>query len=93
VSDFCLSRPILAEVARRSELMNRVMARMGIDAAAVACAEDMACYEARIKCLACIMERQCLQRLERAQAEELVEPPEFCANAGFFRRCREGVRT
>jgi len=59
VSDFCFSRPILAEVVRRSELMNRMTARIGFDAAAFVRAEDMACYEARIKCLACTMERQC----------------------------------
>jgi hypothetical protein len=53
----------------------------------------MACYEARIRCLACNMERQCLHWLERSLAEWSVEPPEFCHNAEFFRRCRQGKRS
>jgi hypothetical protein len=84
MSDFCYSRPMLERVLRQAELMDRMTERLGMDRAALARIDQgMAWYEARSRCIACCRETVCRQWLETARAP--AAPPDFCANAGFFR--------
>jgi Family of unknown function (DUF6455) len=89
MSDHCYGRPMLDRVFRRAELMDRMMERVGIDAAAAARLEKgMAFYKARTKCIGCSRERQCSDWLARSEFDAPGEPPEFCSDAEFFRRLR-----
>ena len=89
MSDFCYSRPMLDRVFRQAELMDRMMERVGVNAAAAARVDKgMAWYEARTKCIACCSERQCRDWLARSAAQAFSEVPEFCHNAELFRCCR-----
>jgi len=91
VSDFCYSRPMLERILRQAEMMDQMMQRVGVDPATAARADrGMACYEARTRCLSCRSERQCFDWLARAGSQPPLEPPEFCHNAEFLRRCRSG---
>jgi hypothetical protein len=88
MSDFCYSRPMLDRVFQQAELMDRMMARVGVDPALAARVDSgMAWYEARTGCIACCHEPACRQWLEKAAA--VPAPPEFCANTEFFRSCLE----
>ena len=88
MTDFCYSRPMLSRVLQQAELMDRMMARLGVDPVAGARLENgMAWYEARTRCIACHSEPQCQDWLKRAPAEHLAGAPDFCHNAAFFRRC------
>jgi hypothetical protein len=90
MGDFCFDRPMLKRVFRQVALMDRMMERVGVDPAAAARdSEGTAWYEARTRCIACCNERQCLDWLEHPPATSPVEPPEFCHNADFLRRCRK----
>ena len=92
MSDFCYSRPMLKRVMQQAELMDRMMQRLGVDLATAARLENgMAWYEARSKCIACPSERQCQDWL-RAGVEPPTEPPDFCHNSAFFRRCAMSTR-
>jgi hypothetical protein len=90
VSDFCYSWPVFERVFRQAELMDRMLERIGA-APAVAARIDqgMAWYVARTMCIECLFEHQCRGWLANAGA---TEPPDFCPNAPFFRRCAEGTR-
>ena len=88
MSDFCYSRPMLNRVFCQAERMDRMMDRVGVDPAAAARVDrGMALYEARTRCIACCNERQCRDWLARSEPVASSEPPEFCHNAEFFRRC------
>ena len=70
MSDFCYSRPMLDRVFRQAELMDRMMERVGVNAAAAARVDKgMAWYEARTKCMACCSERQCRDWLARSEVQ------------------------
>jgi hypothetical protein len=85
VSDFCYSRSMFDRVFRQAELMDRMMERVGVNAAAAARIDKgMAWYEARTKCIACCSDRQCRDWLARSEAQALSEAPKFCHNAEFF---------
>jgi hypothetical protein len=82
-------RPMLDRVFRHAELMDRMMQRIGIDAAAAARLEKgMAFYKARTRCIGCFRERQCRDWLARSEIDAPGEPPAFCSDAEFFRRLR-----
>jgi hypothetical protein len=88
MSDFCYTRPMLNRVLQQAELMDRVMARLGVDRASAARLEKgMAWYEARTRCIDCHSDRQCQEWLKRVPAAPPDGPPDFCNNAAFFRRC------
>jgi len=83
MSDFCYSGPMLNRVLQQAELMDRMIARLGVAPAAAARLEKgMARYEARSHCIACHNE----SKWPRAHAEPADEPPGFCGNFAFFRR-------
>ena len=89
MSDFCYSRPMLNRVLHQAELMDRMIERLGVNPAAAARLEKgMAWYEARSQCIACHNEGKCQEWLKRAPVEPSDEPPGFCANFAFFRRCK-----
>ena len=93
MSDFCYSRPMFDRVFRQAELMDRMMERVGVNAATAARVDKgMAWYEARTKCIACCSERQCRDWLARSEAQVFSEAPEFCHNAEFFRQCTTTIR-
>ena len=51
MSDFCLTRPMLARVLRQADLLDQVMQRLGVDPVAAARVDNgIAFYEARTKC-------------------------------------------
>ena len=88
MSDFCYSRPMLKRVLKQAELMDRMMEHLGVNAATAARLDKgTAFYEARTRCIACHSERQCQDWLRRPPVEPSMEPPEFCHNSAFFRRC------
>jgi hypothetical protein len=92
VTDFCYSRPTLNQVLRRAALMDSVMQRVGADHdAARALDGGTAWFEARVKCISCSSERQCLEWLMRSQPAAYSVPSQFCLNAAYFRRCRDGL--
>jgi hypothetical protein len=89
MSDFCYSRPLLDRILRQAELMDRVMERVGVDASAAARLDKgMAWYEARVACVECSSQRECLDWLARLPGSASPQPPEFCHNSEFFRSCR-----
>ncbi len=91
MSDFCYSRPMLDRIFRQAELMDRMMERVGVDPAAAARVDrGMAWYEARTRCIACCSDRQCRDWLACSETSAVLEPPEFCRNGEFFRRCGPG---
>jgi hypothetical protein len=93
MSDFCYSRPMSKRVMRQAELMDRMMERLGINpAAAVRLEKGTIWYEARSRCIACHRERQCQDWLKRAPSEPPMDPPDFCQNSAFFRRCAASTR-
>jgi Family of unknown function (DUF6455) len=87
--DLWHGRPMLHRVMRHAELMDHMMERVGIDAAAAARLDKgMALFRARSKCLGCCRERQCSDWLAQSEIDASAEPPEFCSDAEFFRRLR-----
>lgn len=90
MSGLCFSRPMLQRILDHTDLMDRMLQRVGVDpAAAVRADQGMAWYEARSRCIGCLRERDCRNWLRGA--ENAVEAPEFCLNARFLRRCKIGV--
>jgi hypothetical protein len=88
MSDFCYSRRMLHRVLQQTELMDRMMARLGVDLATAARLEKgMAWYKARRHCIACHSDRQCREWLKRTPAEPSDGSPDFCGNSAFFGRC------
>lgn len=86
MSDFCLGRPMLDRVLRQAELMDCVMEQLGVDPAVAARVDrGLGFYEARSRCIACIHERECRERLQSAARD--AAPAPFCANAGFLMTC------
>ena len=66
MTDFCFSRPMLERVLHHAELMDRMMERVGVNAAVAARVDrGMAWYEARTRCIGCSSERQCRDWLAR----------------------------
>ncbi|MBX9591266.1 MAG: hypothetical protein K2X43_18410 [Hyphomonadaceae bacterium] len=91
VSDFCLSRPMLDRVFRQAELMDRVMAHVGVNPAVAARVDKgVAFYEARTKCISCCHERECRNWLQSATTQS--RPAPFCPNAAFLRSCAKRSR-
>lgn len=89
MTDFCYRRPMLNRVFRQAWLMDQMMERLGI-APALAARVDrgVARYEARTKCISCRNDRLCLAWVGRSEGKAPLNPPGFCQNADFFRRCR-----
>jgi hypothetical protein len=86
MSDFCFSRPMLERVLRHAELMDRMLERLRLDAAAAVRIENGAAwYEARTRCIACCNDLKCKDWLARSGAEAARELPEFCLNVEFLR--------
>jgi hypothetical protein len=93
MSDFCYSQPLLDRILRQAELMDRMMVRVGVDACAAARLDrGMARYEARLACIECASERECLAWLARSPGSASPQPPEFCRNSEFLRSSRLGAR-
>jgi len=79
--------PLLERVFIQSELMDRVMDKIGIPAVMAARRDQgAAILEARARCLNCHNETLCRHWLEASPA--LPPPPEFCPNARLFRALR-----
>jgi Family of unknown function (DUF6455) len=90
MGDFCFDRPMLKRVFRQVALMDAMMQRVGVDAAAAARdSEGTAWYEARTRCIGCCSEKQCRDWLAQPPTASPAEPPEFCHNADFLKRCRK----
>jgi hypothetical protein len=90
VADFCFERPMLRRVVRQIALMDRLMERVGVDPGAAARdGGGAAWYEARSKCIACCSGKQCRDWLASQPSASPSEPPEFCHNAEFLKRCRK----
>jgi hypothetical protein len=89
MSDLLFCRPMLQRILRQSELMDRMLAHVGVDpAAAMRIDRGMAWYEARSRCIACNRDRDCRDWLRSADGP--AEPAEFSPNARFFSLCRHG---
>jgi hypothetical protein len=82
---------MLRRVVRQIALMDRLMERVGVDPGAAARdSGGAAWYEARSKCIACCSGKQCRDWLANLPDDgPPVEPPAFCHNADFLRRCRK----
>jgi hypothetical protein len=79
---------MLHRVLQQAELMDRMMERLGVDfATATRLEKGTAWYEARSQCIACHNESKCQEWLKYAPAAASDEPPGFCGNSAFFRRC------
>jgi hypothetical protein len=88
MSDFCYSRPTLNLVLQQAELMDSIMELLGVDTATAARLDmGTAWYEARTRCIACHSEWQCQDWLRHPPVKPSMEPPDFCHNSAFFRRC------
>lgn len=74
-----------ARLDRQASLMNRMMRRLGVDAAAVADDAFGATLGAAARtCLLCGHDVECEAWLDTAPAGS--RPPEFCPNGHLFRR-------
>ena len=84
--NFSYSWPMHSRVFRQAELMDRMMARVGVNPAVAARVDQGAAwFEARTNCISSCHEHVCRNWLERS--ERLSMPPDFCPNAEFFRSC------
>ncbi len=92
MSDFCFSWPMLNHVLSQAELMDQMMARLGVDPAVAARLDrGAAFYEARIRCVDCSSVETCRCWLASSEASPM--PPKFCPNVAFFEECvkRQGI--
>jgi hypothetical protein len=86
VTDFCFSWPQLTRVLQQAELMDRMMAALGVNPARAARIDrGTAFYEARTRCIGCTLDQSCRTWLSNREDGKSPEPPSFCANAAFFR--------
>ncbi|MBZ9798673.1 hypothetical protein [Mesorhizobium sp. ES1-4] len=77
--------PQTAKVWRQFAQMDLVLERLEIDPALAARKSGgTAIANARDICLACLLQRQCSQRLEQDDPCAVLE---FCPNAGFLKEC------
>ncbi|RTL71427.1 MAG: hypothetical protein EKK41_09940 [Hyphomicrobiales bacterium] len=82
--DFCLSLPMAERVLQRTELMKRMMRRVGVASITAARHEQGAgIYEARSRCIACMVEPACRAWLAGSERQ----PPSFCPNLDFLSLC------
>lgn len=80
--------PLLEQVRRRQQLMDRMMLTTGVNMSRVVSIDGgLAFLEASSKCRLCPDEPACVHWLEGAEALET--PPDFCPNAKFFKTCRD----
>ena len=86
MSDYCYSFPLLNRVFTQAELMDRMLARMGLDPVDVIRHDHGASwYEARTRCIDCTVERECKSWLATVPTDgSQAEHPGFCPNAAFF---------
>jgi uncharacterized protein DUF6455 len=78
VTDFCYSRATLNRVLCRAALMDSVMRRVGADHDAARSLEGgTPWFEARVKCIACGRQPECLKWLARSQQLHLRCPRSF----------------
>lgn len=88
MTDFCYSFPALNRVLTQSEVMDRVMARLGASPLeAIRRDQGASWYEARTRCIACTVDRECrlwLEVVDDASDHEMT----FCPNWAFFNLCR-----
>jgi hypothetical protein len=78
--------PLLEQVRRRQELMDRMMLTTGVKMSRVVSIDGgLAFLEASSKCRLCPNESACVHWLEAAETPET--PPEFCPNAKLFKSC------
>ncbi len=93
--------PIVAQVERQAELMERMMQVLGVNEAAAARSDRGEAFaRARTVCLNCTASRECEVWLDAAR--RVVCAPSFCPNAIFFaefmpaaiegRHCRKFAR-
>ncbi len=76
--------PLLEQVLRHQELMDRMMVTSGVDIYSAANVDGgLALLEASTKCRLCKHEDACVFWLE--EADGLKSPPDFCPNARFFK--------
>lgn len=75
--------PMVAQVERQAELMERMMRVLGVDEAAAARRDRGEAFaRARTVCLNCTASRECDVWL--GAARRVVCPPRFCPNATLF---------
>lgn len=91
MTDFCLGPQTLKRVARQTELMSRMLARLGVEPARDRGEASMGWYEARLRCIACRWSGRCAGFLAEAPRVASPHAPEFCANAGFYRERSGGI--
>jgi Family of unknown function (DUF6455) len=73
-------------VRRQTELMNRMMVRLGVNPAVAATLDgSLAWHEACTKCLFCPHVPHCCSWLEGVEPQD--GPTEFCPNMAFFQDC------
>jgi hypothetical protein len=83
MSDFCLSAQGMAHITRQTGLMDRMLARVGIDPCRTGQSGDPSLwYEARLKCIDCALSRPCMQFLASPEAKG--QTASFCPNRTFF---------
>ena len=87
MSDFCYRWPILQQVIRQAELMDRMVEQVGVPVRVIATIDDgQAWYAARTACLECPSSTRCRGWLDAAPAPP-TQAPSFCPNALLFQRC------
>jgi hypothetical protein len=88
VTDFCLSPQTYERIVRQTELMDRMIARLGIepDACDRGDASTLWC-EARFRCIGCKWSPHCARVLATPPRLGSLPVPDFCANANFFQHC------
>lgn len=89
VSDFCYEYPMLERVFAQCELMDAMMAAVGVDPL-VAIRRDRGAswYEARTRCIHCTAGRECRAWLASPGTDPARTPASFCPNIDFFRDCQ-----
>jgi len=93
VSDFCYGFPILNHVLAQAAHMDNVMATIGADPLlAIRRDHGASWFEARTRCIDCVMTRQCREWLMTAEGSTREEAPVFCSNHDFFLDCRSKAK-
>lgn len=94
VSDFCYSLPVLERIVAQAEMMDTMMAKVGVDPL-IAIRRDAgaAWFEARTRCIDCLAAGECRQWHAAAAFLQRHGAPQFCPNRDFFEAClRQGLQ-
>jgi hypothetical protein len=82
--------PQLTKVLNQAAQLDCMLDALGVNPAAAARIDHGAAfYEARTRCIACVVDQGCRTWLSKLEGKKAAAPPAFCVNANFLRVARQ----